>query len=145
MKAEKCLAGTFLPSWVLSAPSHPGRGSGGWDKGLCVDGCPWQGRVFSLGSVGLGILCLRGHLPWCSISHAGYSQHVLFFSCPWLLNPQPPSILPPSLHRPLSRHKFYQWESNPQATGPVLHESFPFLWPPRPARPGRFDLADAVL
>lgn len=74
---QKCSAGTFLPLGFSQLPATLGAregGSGGWDKGPCVDGCSGGGGHSLLGHVELRILCLRCHLPWSPISHAGCPQ-----------------------------------------------------------------------
>lgn len=130
---QKCSAGTFLPLGFSQLPATLGAregGSGGWDKGPCVDGCSGGGGHSLLGHVELRILCLRCHLPWSPISHAGCPQLAVLNTSSFFLPVaseskglffcQPP-ILPPLPPWASESPQFCVWETEPIcATGPVL-------------------------
>lgn len=112
---------------VLPAPSHPGRGSGGWDKGPCVDGCsPW-GRAFSAGPCGPPgpvperSFALEPHLPhWLSPTRLlSFFLPLAFESTGLLYQASVLSPLPPRASE--SSQVLSVGNLTRQATGPVLH------------------------
>lgn len=76
VKAEKHSAGTFLPPGCSQLSATQGGDQEAGTKGPVLMAAHDGGGHSLSGRVGLGILCLRDHLPWSPISHAGCPQHV---------------------------------------------------------------------